>query len=346
MMHEPQSCAFFSLQGLGNSILNFPILNILRQKHHVQVVCYHNGSSTFFKAFHNNVTGVSKSLELLQIARRLNVSESFATYPTWKREISSTLIVRADQKFIMRPLRNAGAWRKIGRYSAEPESTKHDLENNIALLRKVPGSPADNWEKALNIRTALNLPEKKSGRSKILAVHPTASSVVKFYPLKFWTELLSALQENYEQILLFCGSQKLELQFCQAIVNSLGTDSKTQFKICSNFSFDLVAQLIDSADNFIGSDSALMHLSALLDKPTVGLWSFANFRAIYPYGNHAKVYIPTETLAAKTYEYPAQKPAYLKRASALRIAEIVKSNPKPTYEIQPLYKNAVSFYEF
>ncbi len=341
-----ESCAFFSLQGLGNSILNFPILNVLRQHSHVQVVCYHNGSSAFFKAFHSNVTGVRKPLELLQVSHRLRVSDSFATYPTWKREISSTLVVRAKHKFIMRPLRNAGAWRKIGRYSAEPQETKHDLENNIALLSQAIENQPDHWDKALNIRAALHLPEKAVASSKVLAIHPTASTVVKFYPLAFWMELLRTLQSDYEQILLFCGSQRSEVQFCQSIVDSLGSDIKSRIEICSNFSFDQVAKLIDSADQFIGSDSALMHLSALLDKPTVGLWSFANFRAIYPYGNHAKVYLPVETLTAKNHAYPTQAPAYMKRASAQRVVEIIKRNPKPSFEINPLYKKAVSFYEF
>lgn len=340
------SFAFFSLQGLGNSILNFPILNILRQSRDVQVISYHNGSSDFFKSFHEKVTEIRRPVELLCTAYQTRAPESFVTYPTWRRELSSSLLVHADQKFIMRPLRSACGWKGFWRYSADARMDRHDLENNIELMKMVPGTPQENFDLHLNVRSALGLNNNSQNfKSRILAIHPTASTETKFYPLQFWTSLLRSLKSEFGKILLFCGKKQVELDFCQSIVDQLKHDG-FELEICSNLPFDQVVKLIDSADHFIGHDSALMHLSALIDKATVGLWSFANFRVIYPYGNHVQVYLPKETLTAKSHDYPAERPSYLDRASASDVADIINLKKKPAFEISPLYKNAVSFYEF
>jgi len=337
--------AFFSLQGLGNSIINFPLLNCLRHFYDIQVICFNNGSSAFFSAYHPNVRGMRSRFQLLRTTWGTNTDASFAAYPTWRRELSSTLFSPVKTKILMRPRDNYWA-RLFWDFSADPDPDLHDLENNLNLLRSIPGIEESDVAAALNIRDAFQMPPTSIQGPRILGVHPTASSPVKYYPLAFWTALLNLLEKDFDLVEIFCGRSSSEVAFCQSILASLGSSQASRTKIFSGLDFTTLARKIDSSTYFIGSDSALMHLAALMDKKVLGLWSFANFHLIYPYGNQSQVYVPKETLTASTHEYPRRIPAYMKRASSEKVSSIVRDIVRHDFALKPLNKKEIRFYEF
>lgn len=336
---------FYSLQGLGNSIINFPVLNCLRQHYDVRAVAFKNGSSAFFRAFHSRVSEIESRFDLLAVAYSSSESNSFASYPTWRRELSSTLLSHAKRKFLLRPRKNYWA-RLLWEFQDNPDPDRHDLENNLTLLRTVPGIQEKDLIAALNLRAAFSLAELPKTQRNKLGLHPTASSTAKFYPLEFWTRLLGLLSQDFEEIEIFCGNNASEREFCERISNSLNDHAFRSTQIFAGLDFKSLVGRIDNCSYFIGSDSALMHLAAMIDRPVLGLWSFANFRLIYPYGNDARVYIPTETISATKHEYPRKAPAYLQRASADTVAKIIQKTLSPDFTIQPAHKKTVGFFEF
>jgi len=329
---------FYSLQGLGNSIMNFPIFHRLREcaDYDVKVVCFNNGSSAFYKAFRAEVVGVSSRKELLRVARRMEVDASFTCYPTWRRELSASYLTPAGNQFILRPFDNFWA-RWFWDFQAEADPKFHHVENNLRLLSYVPSVKPT----YVSMMEALDLPEQTPAR--VLGVHPTASSEVKYYPIKFWKELLQKFGGEFSEILLFCGASATEFNFCKSIKNQV---PEAKITIFSGLGFHELAMRIAGCAHFIGSDSALLHLAAMLGRPCLGLWSFANFRVIYPYGDHVQIMIPRETLTAKTFEYPGAPPAYLARASGKQAFDIYTDAPKPNFTIKPKIANPVRFYTF
>lgn len=329
---------FFSLQGLGNSIMNFPLLAALRESYDVKVVSYNNGSSVFFKDFHPNVIGASTNSDFLKKVIRLKAKSSFVCYPTWKREMSAVFLPSVKQKYFVSSGGLAN-WFKSGAISAERGI--HNLENNIRLLKKVPGIK----EVDLNFCSQLKLDPHDQGKKK-LAIHPTASSTCKYYPVSFWRQLLAELAGEFDELQIFCGTKEEEVKHCLEI-KSVSKDSwDKRMEVHAGMPFVELANHLARAAQFIGVDSALMHLSALLDRPTMGLWSFANYKVIYPYGDRVSVYLPRETIAAKTYEYTDRTPAYVQRAEASEIVRIIRRQARASFEIQPRYKKPIAFFEY
>jgi len=323
---------FYSLQGLGNSIINFPILSRLRASYAVTVVCFNNGSSKFFKTFHDHVIGVNSRAELVQVARRMKSEASFTCFPTWRRELAASFFCHADKKFILRPHDNPWA-RGLWRFQETAEPGIHHLENNFNLLKHA--LPEERFTHPVLKLNVANL-----GNLRVLGIHPTASSPSKYYPLVFWQELIGAVAKDYDRIELYCGTSPTEIEYCEKIK---GTSSLT---VHVGLDFATLASHISSTSLFIGSDSALLHLAAMMGKRSVGLWSFANFRVIYPYGGHVQVLLPTETLAAKSFEYPSQAPPYLLRASAAHAVQVINNQVQPSFTISPRYTDPIQFYAY
>jgi len=302
---------FYSLQGLGNSVLNFPVLASLRRRHPVRVVAFENGSADFFRAFHHDVVGLKSNAHLLRFAWRARAGEVFTCGPTWRREIAASLLSSAERKRWFRPPGRA--------FGAGPRMTAgvHDLENNLDLLAEGDGTE-------LNLARILDLDQTVPTR-RILGVHPTASVSVKFYPRAFWIDLLARLAPDYDEVHVFSGGRAEERAFCRDLHPRASEHHALNFA-------ELVPRLSGLA-RFIGCDSALMHLAATLGTPTLGLWAYADYRRIHPYGDAAQIYVPRETVATRTYEPPTTRPAYLDRANSSVVERIVRGRAQASFQL-------------
>ncbi len=334
---------FYSLQGLGNSIINFPVLNQLRRHHEVQTIAFRNGSSAFFRAFHPNVVEVKTNVELFKAARKAKTDASFSCYPTWRREFWSAFFSRSKNKYLLRPPETN--WHNgLLKYTGRPNADVHHIENNFALLRGVPGFEHLDPEATFDLRVAFKLTATE--KSRVLGIHPTASSIVKYYSFDFWTELLISIGEDFEQIWIFCGGSPTETSYCEKLLAGLPQDLRAKAVLHQNRPFGELVNLLNSTTYFIGTDSALMHLAAFLDKPLLGLWSFANYRVIYPYGRGASLYVPKETLTSHNFEYSKEPQPYLRRASARTVSRIYRGEQAADFTIPTLWKGNVKAYVY
>ena len=333
------SMLFYSLEGLGDSILNVPILARLRDKFEVQVVAFNNGTTAFYRSFHDRVTGINSRKELLLKAFTLSSEHTYICYPVWKKEMAVALLSRAKRRYFLRPplpILAECLWssRPVG------DENKHQLENNFNLLQSVIGEcPFD-----VDVKTILQLPPASPDR--VLAVHPTASTPVKHYPLAFWVQLLNSVAADFNRVQIFCGANPLEGDFCKAIVQGLTPRNAAITQINQGLAFKELATRLLEAEFFIGHDSSLMHLAVILKKPVVALWSFGDYRLSYPYTNGASVYIPRETVGASRFEYPKTPPEFLQRARAADVVTFMRRQRRPDFEITPKYREPVAFYVF
>lgn len=336
-----KSMLFLSLEGLGDSILNLPILKTLEDDYSVKVLCKDNGTFEFLRNLGFDAVGVKSRWEIIKMARKINPDILFVPFPTWKKELAAALVSKAHEKIYYSPVEFS--WGRLFRgYADNPDPEMHIIENSIKLLKLVPQYKNKDVCKMLNLKWMIPPSVISNPWGSVLAIHPTGSTEAKYYPPNFWKELWSILRNSFDEIHVFCGRHEPERSYCQSLVKTLGERAR----LFAGLPFSELATHLNAADYFIGSESALLHLCAVLDKPVLGLWCHGNIRVFYPYGNQSKVYVPNEILSTHDYEYPPEVPAYVKRASAEQVAAIVQDRTSSSFQIKPLYKNHVHCYLF
>ncbi|MGE0207494.1 MAG: glycosyltransferase family 9 protein, partial [Candidatus Babeliales bacterium] len=259
--------------------------------------------------------------------------------PSWKRECLASLVtlsnkktlnIHSDKRYsILLPSQNINV--------SDPFT--HDIENTTESLKQ--------YDLTLeNINIAKKAIKKKYlnpalQNEKYVIFHPTASSEYKFYSKEFWIDLASKFSQLGYGVYIVSGPVKKEQDFCLQILEKIPT--ATYLK---NAEFSKLCRLIRNANYFIGLDSSIMHLAATLDCQLVALWSFANFRRIYPYGMNAKIYLPEEVLKAKEFKYPKKELKELKRANAQDIIQIIQNDMKSSLQLVSKLVGPIHCYKF
>lgn len=325
--------ALFTLQGLGNSILALPVLLSLKSRFQVTLYLMNEPAYRFYSDLNLGIEVVFiKNLRELLTKTLIKSDIAVSLYPNWRREFAALWRCPAKRKISFEE--------DSFRFSRFLNSIKihreaiHDIENNFKLL-KVLGIP-------------IVYPDFNSlfssGKQHKAVLHPTASTPLKYYPKMFWVEIINYLADKDFEIFLLSGNAEEEQVFCQETLRL--TPAKATIQYHDGMTLMGVAKHIASAQLFIGSDSALMHLAGLLDTFTVALWSFADFRRIYPYGNFSHVYIPEEVLDAKRFLYPKKKLAWLNRANVQDVVAIIEGSKQESFSLRPKFKSPVKFYQY
>lgn len=329
----PSKFSLFTLQGLGNSILAIPVVLSLKSQFQVTLYLINEPAYRLYSDLNLGIELVFiKNLGEL-FTKKLDKSDiAMSLYPNWKRELFALCRCPARQKIFFEydsfMLKYFLKGTKIHREEI------HDIENNFKAL-EVLGLPSTYPDLAGFFPLA---------KHNTVVLHPTASTPYKYYPKAFWAELINYLVRQNFQVFIFSGNTEYEKDFCNGIIRSTG--------LTTNIRYHAGMRLIDVAKHiagsrvFIGSDSALMHLAGLLDVFTVALWSFADFRRVYPYGNHSHVYIPEEVLEAQAFFCSTRTPALINRAGVQDIIEIIQAAKKETFVLSPRFKSPVKFYKY
>ncbi|WPU65845.1 glycosyltransferase family 9 protein [Peredibacter starrii] len=317
------------LQGLGNSILNFPIYYSLIQKYDVEILTYKNGSSDFYRELGAKVTEVASLKDLLVKSYRNKSDIVITLYPNWRRELVAINLADGLRKYHFKIPKLSQYF--IGR-CLEVDHEIHDVENNLRILR-VLGLKASPYRDYLVSKT------KSSFTGKYIVLHPTASTMNKYYPLDFWQELVDRLSLKFDRIFILCGHKEEEKNFCGQIVGE-----KVELKI--GLKFNELFSLINGTEFFIGLDSSMMHLAALFDKKIYALWSFADMRRIYPYSSDVSIIAPVEVLETNDFKYPKSELPWLKRMSGGEMLKIIEGKSQPNKRKTDLNNNDVKIYVY
>jgi ADP-heptose:LPS heptosyltransferase len=335
---KKKTLSVYSLQGLGNCINNLPILLNLQKHFHINLHVMNNGSSNFFREldFGFNIFEYKNNKEI--ISKRFHDHDmAISFYPNWKREIFALLSNKAKEKLCFYMADKPYTYLHLNN-KIKANSLVHDIENNFKIL-KYYNIEFEN----IRIDEVLGL-RKTASDQPIISLHPTASTKLKYYPILFWVRLVDKLIDGGFIIQLFSGPSTEEREYCELICSKVKRPAKVNKYFGQRF--DTVAQKLCDSDYFLGLDSCLMHLSTLFGKKVVALWSYADYRRIFPYSDGSKVYLPKERWNCKSYKLPRQKMAALERACAEEVYNLLDSKNNADHIIDTLIGSKIEIHKY
>ncbi len=336
--------AIFSMQGLGNCIIPLPILLKLKEHFDVDLYVMNPASYKFYTSFNElgiNIKKLNSVKDILSLSTP-KYDLAFSFYPNWRREICSLYKTKSKKKYIFNDPQFTLT--KLNRFNKINIEECHDIENSVQILEQL-GIPFDETD-FKDVISKLNV--KKYCKRELVVLHPTASMSEKYYPHSFWNKIIQKFLDEKKEICLISNSKVQEVQFCRELMDKF--DNATSIYYLCEPSFPEIIKHLHEASIFIGLDSSVMHLAAMLDVKLIALWSFAEFRKIYPYGNNSSVYIPKETVTLEKQRYAKRtkiKTEWKKRARGDDIIKIIDSKMNKSFTIKPNFKKEpVNFYVF
>ena len=131
------------------------------------------------------------------------------------------------------------------------------------------------WNKNYNCLGLLQIEKNKCRREKkTILVYPNSKLVMKVWPMENYACLINKIQGFEDcEILLIGGAEDYEYN-----ESLLGICSKVEniSNIAGSLRVNETIELMRDSDMFIGNDGFPMHLAALSDLPSIGLFTYKN----------------------------------------------------------------------
>ena len=298
-----------------------------------------NGSSKFYRELGYEVIEISSRKDIILKLALKKFDSVVSPCPSWKRECIASMVTTSKNKTVT--IHNNIKYRSLlpSGHAASADPKIHDIENTLTSLKDYDLSLEDFLTAKESLKTRFY--DQNLQNEKYVVLHPTASTKYKYYPQKFWIELAASFSNQGYNVYVLSGSQKTEIDFCLDIVKEI-----PQVIYLKSANFLKLCSIIRNANYFVGLDSSILHLAATFDCDLVGLWSFADYRRIFPFGSKAKIYLPEEVMKATSFKYPKNELQWMNRARAQDIMKIFKNEISSTFEIASLSISPVWCYKY
>ena len=281
-MEETKSAVFVS-SGYGNALLLIPLLKALKQRGHrlTGVFTSRFASEPFFEnsgLFEELVPVRNASLAaLFAVSRYLEFEYIYLDRLAATRK--NILLAHYIGRYIITAHvpQNLPGFLKRKLFLVQPQQGLHEAQHLLGLLdadaARVPLTLEDmRLPRLFKTKTKHPLP------SRFVAVQLSAGSGAasfKNWPAEQWISLLKAIREKHPTFELLLLGEAAESAPAEVVLaaNIPGIRSL----VGQTDLYDLIS-IIEQCSLFIGPDSALMHLAAVLDKPSFTLWGATDFK--------------------------------------------------------------------
>ncbi|HEY7415618.1 MAG TPA: glycosyltransferase family 9 protein [Ktedonobacteraceae bacterium] len=266
---------------IGDTLLVFPVIDALRARS-----CYKDGDA------HITLVG---NMAVLPLALRCGVADEIANYeeahwrflflkPPHSLSVLAPLLAQIDM--VIAWLRDADG------------VVKRNLDA-LAIRQSVvaPGRPVDAVHivqyLAATVGVTVHTPPyyahhfatPESTPPRLLAIHPGSGGVQKCWPVEHFADLISCLIQQKRPILLLAGPADHER--VHTILQRLPTSPLLRVSIDAPLT--TVAAELCRCQGFIGNDSGITHLAAMLGVPTLALFGPSDPRVWQPYGRSVSI---------------------------------------------------------
>lgn len=292
---------------IGDSLLAFPVIKAIRDQY-----------------THPHVTLVSNSA-ILPLARTFGLAEEVFDYehPQWSELFSTAgihtplmcdLLQRTDlaicwikdpEGIVKQNLLQAGIKAAIVTHG-QPPTEREKFMHRLEYLAETVGLQIDVEAPFILPTHKLDtLPSKENAESppqaSYIAMHPGSGGAKKCWPPSYFADLIDRLCSQNLPVLLLAGPA--DHQCLTSILNNLEPHCKTgTLKVMVDAPLLEVAQQLRTCKCYLGNDSGLTHLAAMLGIPTLALFGPSDPLNWRPPGPHVKLIraFPMEQLSVET----------------------------------------------
>lgn len=193
------------------------------------------------------------------------------------------------------------------RYCHYPDDAKriHRVQRYAALIHSSKITPPHIWltDSILKKAEAINV-----GKGTVIAIAPAANWRAKTWRATYFTDLIQKIRApngpfpNATIALLAASHERHSIQ---EIMDTI--PSNHLIDLIGTQDLLTIAACIKNATLFIGNDSGLMHLSAAMGTPTIGLFGPTEKEKYAPFGSHCTVVSapqsPRELMSAPDFHH-------------------------------------------
>ena len=209
----------------------------------------------------------------------------------------------------------------------------HKVEEISSLLSKKILHPNINFDHKISLtKVYVEKITELAKKKDLILIAPSSNWIGKTWPINNFSKLLSKLNENKifsKSIFVVLGPQNEK----KIMINLLNEKSLPMLDLVGKVSLPEIFLIMKKSKLFIGNDSGLMHLSALANIPTIGLFGPSDSRKYHPWG--------IKTRAIKSPKSPEQLMGYKefnsKKVNSLMGDLSVKSVLKETIKFYKTY---------
>lgn len=267
-----------SLSRIGDLILTLPIMQNIKKElpnSEISILTYYDCQKVL-SGFHyfdqiiciNRKRNIIEQILLLfKIYKKFDYSFSFQTGD--KPTFYSILTGKLSHGLLSA---SANAWkRKLLTKFLYHDSNKHVVNNSWSLVSKFLGLKS--FKNNVHEFYIASKFDEFSLPKNFIVVHPCAKFSYKELRAEQWIELINTLINKGENIVLISGRSKKEVELVNTIHRSFPNIVKNY---AGAFDIEQIPVILKKAKLFIGLDSSISHLSALLGLKTVVIFGPTN----------------------------------------------------------------------
>jgi heptosyltransferase III len=265
---------------IGDALLTFPTLHALRAKYSARRITFLSNASVL------PLAQAWKLADEVYDFEQTRWSELFSTTGIRNSELCELLAATdlavcwlSDPDHLVEGnVRQAGVKKIIVAPGRPPEHSFAHVAEYLGSTVKVPAKQVRSWHP-----TFQNAP----GVGRTIAIHPGSGGERKNWPIASFVEIIKSLwQENYEVLLLGGPAEEQKLAYIQSHLKP----PPGLYGVLVNTPLLEVAQQLRQCRGYLGNDSGITHLAAMLGVPTVAIFGPGSRTSNWePLGQHVGI---------------------------------------------------------
>lgn len=287
---------------IGDVLLTFPVLQTLRKEYADPHITLVSNPVVLPLALASEI--VDQAFDYQEIRWSELFSETGIKTPSVRNLLTQTDLaicwLRDPDHIVEQNICKAGVKYVIVAPGRPPENSHIHIVDHLAttIASNIPndrrgGSGADEglgplWPPVLGIRvppgddtTVWHVPTP-------IAIHPGSGSPAKCWPTQYFVEVIKRLWQQNLPVLLLTGPADVErLETILALLSPLSKPDLLQ--VLTNSPLLEVAHHLQSCRCYLGNDSGITHLAAMLGIPTVAIFGPSDPAIWHPIGPTVKV---------------------------------------------------------
>ena len=313
---RPQKVLVISVSGIGNTILQSPLINaLLQQAHlHVDVLFANTASQSVYqndRRIKHTYLLANRLRERIQLIKDLRANQydySIACFPSNRMEFHLLAFFVGAKNRISHSYNVA--WLKtlsfLSNMQIPADERLNDVKQNLNLLQCLGIQSAQDTvtfsTSTVNTEHAQEFLRRQHFENKnLIGIHPGCKTSEKYrrWPEEKFVELVNLLNQDEKCCLLFAGPDEGDL-----VINIYHkVDCREKNLIVSGMNVNDVAAIIRHCQQFLSTDSGLGHIAITQDVETYAIFGPAMASRTAPYGKKGHV-ITANVECCNTYKYP------------------------------------------